>query len=275
MAPIKFEENIKDKLEKRTIEPSGDAWSTLSTDLKINDKKNTQGVLFYIGIAASIIGVLFVTTVMFNALENQLSQPTIVDTNTKAFQIKLEEKRSNEVVEKNMIVPISEENNKQELKHKTKSSIKKEPKLATISNQSSSNQGGKELGKLIKTDLIIAETMSQNAVSVTTVALKKEQSLTSTLTYEQLKTTEVITQIKKLEAENGTVTDAEIDALLKQAERQILREYLYNETTRMVDADALLQDVEDDLEQSFRTKVFEGLKSSYKTVLTAVTERNN
>ena len=275
MAPIKFEENIKDKLEKRTIEPSGDAWSTLSTDLKINDKKNTQGVLFYIGIAASIIGVLFVTTVMFNALENQLSQPTIVDTNMKSSQIKLKEKRSNEVVEKNVIVPISEENNKQELIHKTKSSIKNELKLATISNQSSRNQGGKEVEKLIKNDLIIADTMSQTAVSVTTVALEKEQSLTSTLTYEQLKTTEVITQIKKLEAENGTVTDTEIDALLKQAEKEILREHLYNETKRTVNANALLQDVEDDLEQSFRTKVFEGLKSSYKTVLTAVTDRNN
>jgi replicative DNA helicase len=78
-----------------------------------------------------------------------------------------------------------------------------------------------------------------------------------------------------LETENGIVTDAEIDNLLKQAEREILREHLYNETTRIVDANALLQDVEDDLEQSFRTKVFEGLKSSYKTVLTAVTERNN
>jgi hypothetical protein len=275
MAPIKFEENIKEKLEKRTIEPSADAWSTLSVNLKINDKKNTQGVLFYIGIAASVIGVLFVTTIMFNALENELLQPTIVDTNTKASQIKLEEKRSNEVVEKNVIVPISEENNNQELINKAKASIKNEPKLATISNQSSSNQGGNEAEKLLKNDLIIADTMSQNAVSATTVALEKEQSLTSALTYEQLKTIELITQIKKLETENGTVTDAEIDALLKQAEREILREHIFNETARIVDADALLQDVEDDLEQSFRTKVFEGLKSSYKTVLTAVTERNN
>jgi hypothetical protein len=275
MAPIKFEENIKEKLEKRTIEPSADAWSTLSVNLKINDKKNTQGVLFYIGIAASVIGVLFVTTIMFNALENELLQPTIVDTNTKASQIKLEEKRSNEVVEKNVIVPISEENNNKELINKAKASIKNEPKLATISNQSSSNQGGNEAEKLLKNDLIIADTMSQNAVSATTVALEKEQSLTSALTYEQLKTIELITQIKKLETENGTVTDAEIDALLKQAEREILREHIFNETARIVDADALLQDVEDDLEQSFRTKVFEGLKSSYKTVLTAVTERNN
>ena len=78
-----------------------------------------------------------------------------------------------------------------------------------------------------------------------------------------------------MKIENGTVTDAEIEDLLKQAERDILRDRIYNETTRTVDADALLQDVEDDLEQSFRSKVFEGLKSSFKTVKTAVADRKN
>ncbi|MFT6841986.1 MAG: hypothetical protein ACJASR_000751, partial [Psychroserpens sp.] len=85
----------------------------------------------------------------------------------------------------------------------------------------------------------------------------------------------VVNQIKNLTIKNGAITDAEIKNLLKQAERAILRERIYNKTSRTVDADALLQDVEDDLEQSFRTRVFDGLKSGYKSVITAVTERNN
>ena len=275
MAPIKFEENIKEKLEKRTIDPSADAWSSLSANLKINDKKNTRGVLFYIGIAASIIGVLFVTRVLFNTSANELTQPAVVDTNTKASQIKLEEKRSNEVVGEDVIVPISEENTREDLIYKTKLIIKNEPKLATRFNQSSNIQVEKKADQPTENEFISSKNRSQAIASVNSVTRREEQPIGITLTYEEVKAIEVINQIKKLETENGIVTDAEIDNLLKQAEREILREHLYNETTRIVDANALLQDVEDDLEQSFRTKVFEGLKSSYKTVLTAVTERNN
>ncbi|MFT5847909.1 hypothetical protein [Psychroserpens sp.] len=275
MAPIKFEENIKEKLEKRTIDPSADAWSSLSANLKINDKKNTRGVLFYIGIAASIIGVLFVTRVLFNTSANELIQPAVVDTNTKASQIKLEEKRSNEVVGEDVIVPISEENTREDLIYKTKLIIKNEPKLATRFNQSSNIQVEKKADQPTENEFISSKNRSQAIASVNSVTRREEQPIGITLTYEEVKAIEVINQIKKLETENGIVTDAEIDNLLKQAEREILREHLYNETTRIVDANALLQDVEDDLEQSFRTKVFEGLKSSYKTVLTAVTERNN
>jgi hypothetical protein len=33
MAPVKFEDNIREKLESREIEPSGDAWKRLSERL--------------------------------------------------------------------------------------------------------------------------------------------------------------------------------------------------------------------------------------------------
>jgi len=42
----------------------------------------------------------------------------------------------------------------------------------------------------------------------------------------------------------------------------------------LVDANALLQDVEAELQDSFRTRVFETLKSTFKTVKTAVADRN-
>ena len=50
---------------------------------------------------------------------------------------------------------------------------------------------------------------------------------------------------------------------------------MFNESTGVVNAHALLQDVEDDLEQSFRSKVFQALKENYITVKTAVAQRNN
>ena len=45
MAPIKFEENIKSTLEKRTIQPSRNSWDTLEKSIEkvaINGKKKTR-----------------------------------------------------------------------------------------------------------------------------------------------------------------------------------------------------------------------------------------
>ena len=272
MVPIKFSDNIKDKLEKRTIQPSGDAWDKLSTDLNTNDKKKSSGLIFYTGIAASIIGVLLVTTVLFNASENQLGEPTVVDSNIKASQIKVEAKAINEAVEKEVIANISEEIN---TKKDIKSSIKNEQNLVVISNQVTNQAGENKRDNSVSQELMDLNKTEQSAATVSFDISKREQTTVSILTFEALRAVEVVNQINKLEIENGTVTDTEIENLLKQAERAILRERIYNETTRTVDADALLQDVEDDLEQSFRAKVFEGLKLHSKTVITAVSERNN
>ena len=50
---------------------------------------------------------------------------------------------------------------------------------------------------------------------------------------------------------------------------------MYNEKTGVVDARLLLENVEADLEKSFRDKVFEALKSNFNFVKTAVAQRND
>jgi|GEM_PF-6899774 len=79
-----------------------------------------------------------------------------------------------------------------------------------------------------------------------------------------------------MKAKNIDVTDADIDVLLKEAQKEIIRNRIYNKTTSVVDANALFQDVEAELNQSsFRNKVFEALKSSCNSVKTAVAHRND
>ena len=65
MAPIKFEENIKNKLEKRTINPSEDSWAKLSNKLDEQEGKSNKKIVWWIGIAASLVGVFLVTTLYF------------------------------------------------------------------------------------------------------------------------------------------------------------------------------------------------------------------
>ncbi len=60
MEQNKFDEQIKENLDNRRLQPSTDAWEKLSNRLDIGAKKKQNNAFWYIGIAASIIGILFV-----------------------------------------------------------------------------------------------------------------------------------------------------------------------------------------------------------------------
>ena len=74
---------------------------------------------------------------------------------------------------------------------------------------------------------------------------------------------------------NNTVSNSQIDSLLKAASRDLFKDKNLKNNARVVNAKTLLQDVEEDLGQSFRTRIFESLKGNYKRVKTAVAQRNN
>ncbi len=93
--------------------------------------------------------------------------------------------------------------------------------------------------------------------------------------FEDQKVDEVVAQIQKLQQEKA-VTEAEIDALLAAAQKAIRSKHkLTTTTTGKIDAMALLEGVEEELDQSFKERVFEALKENFFKVTTAVAERNN
>lgn len=273
MAPIKFEENCKEKLEERMLQPSASAWSKLSNDLDSNDSKNKRGSILYLGFAASIAGVLFVINVFFNTSLNEVVAPVLVETDRVTPKIELKQHTNNDQLRQGDFVEVSKENKLKrdtavdDILVKSKSGLTEKSSVSNIQNS----------GNTIITSV---EEVAGNAVETTEFgrdakAQEYEEKERIGLTFEDSKAMEVVNQIKTLQKENGTVTDVDIENLLKQAEKDILRTRLSGETLRTVDADALLQDIEDDLDKSFRDKVFEGLKSGFKTVKTAVAERDN
>jgi hypothetical protein len=89
------------------------------------------------------------------------------------------------------------------------------------------------------------------------------------------KVEEVVAQVQLLENQhNGEVTDAEVDSLLRRAQRQILTDKLFT-NTGSVDAMSLLAEVEDELDETFRDQIFDALKDGYLKLRTAVADRNN
>jgi hypothetical protein len=249
MAPIKFDENIKEKLEGRNIQPSSEAWNKLSERLDNQKKNGSSKPYWWLGIAASIIGILLVVSQFLNN------------------EIKVE--ASPKVVETPML--IKQDANTQIANEVDNSDIMKTEELEKVHETTNS------------TKLIINNTEEAIAVNTTEKVNKEEKDIIvkpleiieESLSFEDQQIKNVVAKVQSMEFDENTISDADINALLEQAQREIRLNNLINETTGVVDADALLQDVEADLDQSFRTKVFEALKLSFKSVKTAVAQRND
>lgn len=260
MAPIKFEENIKDKLEQRTIQPSSDVWSKLSERLDAEPKKKKIGY-WWLGIAASFVGLLIVSSILFSGDSGDNNAPVIVDDNTENT---VNDAANNSVVNEEEVQKIE---------------------IAIEQPEIKSEIPVKEITKLIKPEqknktesVVFTQQKDLQKTKVESVAQQETiiaTDINEVKTTEDLKVDEVVTQILKLQEQKSTVTDAEIDALLKQAERELMSKRLYEASTQTVDAELLLLQVESDIDQSFRDRVFDALKSGYKKVKTAVAERNN
>lgn len=260
MAPIKFEEKIKDKLEKRTLSPSSEAWSKLSDRLDEDEKKSKKPLFWYLSIAAGLLVMMAISIQFFNNNNSEEILPHIVE----------------------------EEAIKQELNTEKAEPVKKAIELITQENEVEEEQvavSNNEVPKVLEYKKVINTKTNKN------IKLAKQNDLKETnkqpVTNEQINAEqqnlidkaiikEALAVAKQgLNNEQSEVSEREIDSLLKLASKELFKENLQKETTKLTDAETLLMSVEEEMGQSFRTKVFEALKESYKTVKTAVVDRNN
>lgn len=249
---MKFEDKMRDKLEERQLQPSENAWDKLSAQLD-HKEKGSKKSLWWLGVAASIVGV-FLTMIFLN--ENEVSgviEPVIVE--TKDID-PINKKDNNELKYKKLEVIVEGSNAKRGQTTKEK-----------IYSESPINKVKKNTQKLVASQL-------EEAVAVVPKEKIKETPK-KTLSFEEQKANEVVAKIKAIQKQSTEVTEDEINALLAQAQKEIRQKKLYDDATKKVDANALLQSVENDLEKSFRDRVFEMLGNSYQNIKTAVAERNN
>jgi hypothetical protein len=250
MAPIKFEDQMKDKLEQRRIQPSADAWNKLSSKLdEVHNKKERS--FLWLGIAASTIGVLLVFNFLFSKQEST-NEPTVVDTE---------------------VIPSSEPNNEVVEFSEDVKSIEMESN-DTNDRMVNSNTIVEEVQPAIESSKLVEEN-SYKVVNQLDEVINNSDEANSALSFEAQKVQEVVDKILALQETDKTSVDSEVDSLLNAAQQEIKLNKLYEQVMQTVDANVLLHDVENDLDVSFRDKVFKALKSGYKSVKTAVAERNN
>lgn len=245
MAPINFEDSIKEKLEKRTLEPSSEAWKKLSERMEANTKKPSSNAFWWLAIAASIVGILFVVIVFVNTPELIENTPVLVDTETEAIENRTSENEAipNEKIVFDETMTVAAESVSEVKKEIVKT--KTEPKIYI--NYSVKNNHVAEVKTEIEQEKIVNDLILENP-SIETAFVQAES---------------------KAKINN---TETEIDVLLQEAQQNLTKNT--NNKDYAIDAKALLQDVEEDLDESFRAKVFETLITGYKKVKTAVAQRN-
>ncbi len=243
----KLEKHIKEKLEERKILPSTTAWERVESSLGADVQKSSRNGYWY-AIAACLIGLLVISVVFFNTQNNESA--------TQIVNVESKKDSNSESNEQTDIVVTSNKNNNIQV---TEESNRANPVISPIKEEViQSNKGLAVVAPLSDREKVVEDSF---------VSTKAEDLIINK------KVEEVLATVINLESMANQVTDAEIDSLLRSAQQDVLKERLFQQDGK-VDAMALLNEVEIELDQSFRNKIFEKLKQGFFKARTAVADRN-
>jgi hypothetical protein len=255
MAPIKFEENIKEKLEQRSIQPSSNAWQSLEQKLNADDKKRIKNKFWWFGVAASVIGLLFIIQ-QFVGIDN---------TNQAIPAIIVESERDTFNNPKESPIVVKE----------TKQAAPKRPEVINVNRKPHTDVSYKTVNNNRKTKQktpIKAPVTAKNEEKPKALKAAKitEVDVTASIANVADSLNNSDTQITAIES-SGT----EVEVLLNAATKDVqLSDINKTMNTVSIDANALLEDVETELPPSMRGQLFKVIEKNFKTVKTAVVTRN-
>ncbi|HEA28521.1 MAG TPA: hypothetical protein ENH91_00750 [Leeuwenhoekiella sp.] len=257
MAPMKFEENMKEKLASRTIKPSAEAWERVASELDEKPKRRSSKIRYWGLIAAGFIGVLILAGGLFFTAEKADIQPIVDAANeieagpktkpqekivpkTRQNQLKITENQDEKLI-----------NQRLKRQNTAQNPVKPEPRL--------------DIPLQPKEQMVEAET-----------PIKNNQNFDPSIEHSiDLEVNRLLAQVDSMGQNSMEVTDAQVDALLAQARVVLIKNRAYEEQTQSLSATALLQDVEQELDRSFRDRIFEALKDRFIKAREAIASRND
>ena len=258
MAPVKFEENIKEKLEQRAITPSHGSWDKLAENLDTHkEEKSTKGYWWF-GVAASIVAIIIVSNSFLNTV-------IVVDDNTP-IQVVIDQDSEN---------VIDRESFENESIPTEDTFVVETENTATSEAENSIKTAATPTQRIAETKrkVIITNQDAKTKKIASNTGLEKQNEFDNTIITNSKKSYAIVeTQPTVNDSEN---LDYEIESLLSKAKKEVSTKTAINKEKSKVNAKGLLDEVEFDLDESFRDKVFQKLKVSYKKVSTAVAQRND
>lgn len=274
MGHDKLDNQVKQKLSNRKIQPSTDAWTKLEAMLDSNEEKPKRKITWYYLAAASVVILVLLSVLVFN--DNSTTENEWVDTNNDRT-IQLEETVSKNQIESVDGVIVQEESVRNE--QIVDNTVKAETRVKKTSIPNNLPEKQKfiispkiEKESNVTESLAVQDNVEENVNNEKSFKLKKEEFDANNALVEN--------STQKLEDDK---LDNEVDALLASAlnnlkkEEKIEKEELVKKpaTKYSVSPEALLAEAEDEAEESFRAKVFEKIKSGFKKTKTVIATRND
>ena len=263
MAPNKFEKHIKEQFEKRQISPSEDSWDKLRSRLDAEEKKSSRiSRKWWLGMAAAAVTALIIGSFVMKT-DIPGTSPSIVDNPIEEIE---ENKPTPENANYRPEVELASE----------------EIEAEKISEERVESDKGKTVQKPEKTannsqiaavNDQIPKKNEQHTSEIIEIASPEEQIVQNEVLESKLE--QIIAEVNAKEAGGDKMTNDEVDQLLASAAKDISKSSHFRYTAGSVDAISLLEDVEEELDASFRDKVFEMLKDGFVKARTAVATRND
>ena len=245
MAPFEFEKNIQDKLRDREIRPSDDAWDKIASRLG-KEKAGRRSRRPWIYLAAAAIALLFGLRWAFTPQQPELEElPLVVNpqepvdtVETQAPQLKIV-KEPKEVQTKSTPVRMA-------------ALPEARPESLETTNERKALQSEGE-GAVAFSDVPDTTGLEQR------IATQIDK---------------VVERFAVLESDGVSASDSEIDSLLREAQMAIIAG-TKPVATDSVDAMALLDEAELELDRTFRETLFDKLKTGVNQVRVAMANRDN
>lgn len=248
MEPNKLENQIREKLNSREIQPSAQAWDRLDAMLSVAEEKKTKRPFGFLFIAASILVFATLGMFFFNQKATEIKpQNEVVTTANKDTVQKEINKFQVPVVEKNKETQVAVSTKIQ----KSQSNIINQQSI--ISNQRVSiNNQKQSKNPNINHDKEIEYQINQDVAQKDLPRIVDQK--TSTL-------------------KNGE--SAKLDDFLLASLNSNTKKNSEKQSAIKVDAKSLLSQVDGELELNFREKVINKVSKNYQEIKVALANRNN
>ena len=244
----RLEKHIKKKLQERVITPSTGAWDKIAAELKSEEGFSSSKKVYWWAVAAGLTGMILLTIGFFAEQKPEAVNEKIV------FEEEAPKENLPGVESQTLVQDETRIVSKEKLvldTPKTKETAKKEEWLIEDKNHN----------QVANAETVREKEPLNDAKEVTDLAITN-------------KLEEVLAQVNAMENGAITVSDAEIDSLLMNAQKELLTEKVLGKGGT-VDALALLNEVEMELYDDLRNPLFIKLKEGFFKLRTAVADRNN
>lgn len=238
MAQNKLETQIKEQLNAREIKPTEMAWDRLDAMLSVAEEKKSKKGFGWLSIAAVFVGLLFGGFVLFQLNSNDIQiENSVVNQENNSDKVETSTENQNE------IVPSTTEISTEVAQVKSSNNKK------SIINQNQNQNHHQSNQKSIQNDNPILEKQE----------LIADNSLSSEIKIEP----------------NIKVVPITVNPDLLLAVVESNKKEKGSKSSLKVSAKSLLAQAEGEQKQDFKETRFQKLKRNFKTVKTAVSNRNN